>query len=101
MTDEELVHIATDFREGMLDGEPSAMMCAMVCWPLAGLLACYGVEAEAVEGDLGHINHIWLKLPDGRALDPTADQFNDMFPKMNLPPVYLGPPLEIHQEPHP
>lgn len=55
-----------------------------------------GVETECVETDLGAMNHIWLRLPDGRALDPTADQFNRLFPAMNLPAVYLGPPLSIH-----
>jgi hypothetical protein len=45
------------------------------------------------------MNHIWLRLPDGRALDATADQFNTLFPSMDLPPVYLGKPLSIHAAP--
>lgn len=97
MTDADLIKVATDFRDGILDGGPSAWMCAAVCWPLAGFLhAVHGMATEAVESDLGHMNHIWLRLPDGRALDPTADQFNALFPDVDLPPVYLGPPLTIH-----
>lgn len=97
MTDEELVTTASEFREGILDGKPSAWMCAAVCWPLAGYLSAFhDLKTETVEVDLGHMNHIWLRLPDGRALDPTADQFNSLFPQMSLPAVYLGPPLAIH-----
>jgi len=97
MTDEELVGIAADFRDGILDGGPSYMMCAAVSWALQGFLsAIHGFDTEAVESDLGEMNHIWLRLPDGRALDPTADQFNRLFPDRNLPAVYLGVPLDIH-----
>lgn len=63
-------------------------MCFAVCAPLAGLLRLHGIEARVVEGfpsDGDFYNHVWLELPDGRVLDPTADQFADM------PPVYLGP----------
>lgn len=96
MTDEEIIEIATGFRAGILDGRPSNMMCAMVCWPLVGLLRMYGLDCESVESDLGHMNHVWIKLKDGRALDPTADQFNSMFPDIKMPPVYLGRPASIH-----
>jgi hypothetical protein len=90
MTDAELIAFCADFRDGILDGGPSARMCAAVCWPLSTLLHLYGVETETVETDLHDTNHIWLRLKDGRALDPTADQFD------GLPAVYLGPPLDIH-----
>lgn len=96
MTDPELIEFATEFRDGILDGRPSDFMCAMVCWPLSTLLGMNGVENIAVESDLGHMNHFWLKLADGRALDPTADQFNALFPDLKLPPVYLGEPIAIH-----
>lgn len=95
MTDAQLVEFATEFREGILDGRPSAWMCAMVCWPLSTLLRMNGVENESVETDLGEMNHIWLRLADGRALDPTADQFN-WCSIDKLPPVYLGEPRLIH-----
>lgn len=96
MTDQELIAAATELRQGVLAGRPSERMCAMVCWPLAGLLhACHGLDAECVETDLEDTNHIWIQLPDGRALDPTADQFNALL-GLHLPPVYLGPRLAIH-----
>lgn len=100
--DKWLLRVAADFREGVLGGRSSQWMCAAVSWPLTSLLHAYGVECEAVESDLGEMNHVWIKLADGRALDPTADQFNawgfSELPK-NLPPVYLGPPLSIHPQP--
>lgn len=90
MTDRQLLRFAAAFREGILDGGPSRLMCAAVSWPLAGLLRCNGVKCETVEGEVGDCNHIWIRLADGRVLDPTADQFGD------YPPVYLGPPNELH-----
>lgn len=97
MTDAELIEVATGMRDGILNGETSEWMCAAVSWPLQSYLSVFhGFETEAVESDLGHMNHIWLRLPDGRALDATADQFNRLFPNMSLPPVYLGAPLAIH-----
>lgn len=99
LSDSELIEVAREFREGILDGRDSRWMCAMVCWPLVGLLRMYGVESEAVESDLGEMNHIWLRLSDGRALDPTLDQFNYYFPNENLPAVYLGTPTKYHPAP--
>jgi hypothetical protein len=98
MTDAQLVEFASEFREGILDGTPSWMMCFAVCAPLVTLLDIHGVKAEMVEGDLGEFNHVWLKLADGRVLDPTADQFNE-FGFDPMPPVYLGAPSKIHPEP--
>ena len=98
MTDEELVEFVTEFRDGILNGRPSKWMCFMVCAPLASLLRLSGVTVEVVESDLGECNHVWLRLPDGRALDPTADQFNE-YGFAPMPPVYLGPPQSMHPEP--
>jgi hypothetical protein len=96
VTDEDLIEIASSFRDGILGGAQSRMMCAAVSWPLASLLrAIYNVPCECVESDLGDCNHIWIKLEDGRALDATADQFN--YPAFKqYPPVYLGPRTELH-----
>jgi hypothetical protein len=94
MDDRDLVEFAEGFRLGILRGRSSRLMCAAVSWPLAALLRCHGVECECEEGDLGECNHIWIRLADGRVLDPTADQFNH-FPKQ-YPPVYLGAPTELH-----
>ena len=91
MRDAELVDFATEFRTGILDGRASRDMCFVVSAPLASLLRLHGVEAELVESDIGESNHFWIRLADGRVLDPTADQFDE-----TLPPVYLGPPTEIH-----
>jgi hypothetical protein len=99
MTDQELVQFATEFREGILGGRPSDWMCAAVSWPLASLLSLHGTPCEAVESDLGECNHVWIRLADGRALDPTADQFNKWFPEKNYPAVYLGAPIDLHPEP--
>lgn len=95
MTDQDLVEFAYEFRKGVLGGRPSKWMCAAVCWPLSTLLNMNGVECESVESDLGEMSHIWIRLADGRALDPTADQFNHLFSD-NMPPVYLGPPTKYH-----
>ena len=95
MTDAELIEFASDFRDGLLGNRSPEMMCAAVSWPLASLLNASGVSCECVEVDLGHCNHIWIKLADGRALDATADQFN-WAGDSNMPPVYLGPPVNIH-----
>jgi hypothetical protein len=96
MTDAELVEFVADFREGILDGRPSDMMCFMVCAPLVTLLNMYGVKCEMVSGEDDERNHYWLKLADGRVLDPTADQFNGSQHR-RLPPVYLGKPTAIHR----
>jgi hypothetical protein len=91
MTDKQLVEFARAFREGMLDGKRSNYMCFAICAPLAALFPVHGQPVELQEGDLGDINHVWLRLPDGRVLDPTADQFG-----ADYPPVYLGEPRDIH-----
>lgn len=95
MTDAELVEFATEFRESILDGSPSSWMCAAICWPLSTLLEMSGVPNRVIETDLGGMNHFWLKLADGRVLDPTADQFNRIGAD-KLPPVYLGERRLIH-----
>src|SRR5271165_5321579 len=93
MTDKQLVRFCRSFRKGILAGRSSAMMCAAVCWPLATLLEMHGIKCETVESDLGDMNHVWIKLADGRALDPTSDQFNALWLK-DYPDIYLGAPLE-------
>jgi len=96
MTDRQLKRVALNFRKGLLGNRPSRFMCAAVCWPLAGFLSAYGIEAVAEEVEFpqalqGCSNHIWLRLPDGRILDPTADQFG-------LEPIYLGPVPDLYLE---
>lgn len=93
ITDKKLIKTARDFRDGLLDGAPSFAMCAAVCYPLEGYLSAFGISARAemVQFPLNPTwaNHVFLRLPDGRILDPTADQFG-------LEPVYLGPFPELY-----
>jgi hypothetical protein len=86
MTDSELLEYTAEFREGILGGDPPDLMCMAVCAPLATLLQMEGVDCELAKGDVGNCNHMWIALPDGRILDPTASQFTD-----EMPEVYLGP----------
>lgn len=97
LTDEQIIEFATEFRDGILDGRPSAGMCAAICWPLVPLLNMSGIECDAVESRFKSFNHIWIRLPGGRALDPTCDQFNEWH-ETNRPAVYLGEPIpELHR----
>lgn len=98
MTDKQILKAATGFRKGILGKGPSYGMCFAVSAPLEGLLNLHGVEAKLTQimRGRGKGNHCFLTLPDGRVLDPTADQFNS-FTNEHLPPVYLGDPKEIHK----
>lgn len=94
MNDAQLIRFAADFRRGILGRDGSDSMCFAVCAPLVTLLNMSGVEATLKEGtvklfSIGHGNHFWIELADGRVLDPTADQFNRIR-KAKLPKVYLG-----------
>ena len=98
MTDAQLIKYAADFREGLLDGKGSTDMCFAICSPLASMLELLaGVAVELVESEVNDKakdwlgNHYWIRLSDGRALDPTIDQFDE-----SLGEVYLGEPLWMH-----
>jgi hypothetical protein len=91
LSDADLVEIAMDFRNALVGSQPSTRYCAMVCAPLAGFLNVCGQPVAIQETLVGTSNHVWLLLPDGRALDPTADHYD-----ATLPPVYLGARLAIH-----
>jgi hypothetical protein len=99
-TDKQILKIATEFRKGILGRRKSHRMCAMVSFGLQGYLGFVGLHSKVCEGIVlmpgseAVINHIWLELPDGRVLDPTADQFNDG--ETIYPPVYLGNHVKIH-----
>jgi hypothetical protein len=93
LTDAELLALTTEFRAGILGDRPSTNMCAIVCYPLEGYLSFLGVDVTLQHGDpVRQRDHVWLALPDGRVLDPTADQFD-----ASLGPVYLGPRLAMHR----
>ena len=98
MTDRRLLKVTTEFRDGLLGDLLPDGRCAMVCWPLAAFLqAAFDLQAEPEElrfpegGALGFSNHVVLRLPDGRILDPTADQFG-------LAPVYLGQMPDLYRQ---
>lgn len=96
MTDAEIIECARHVRETVLNGSSSESMCWGVCAPLAEALCARGMQVDLVKGDLGEILHYWLRLPDGRALDPTCDQFVGSL-LQDAPDVYLGHPTEIHR----
>jgi len=97
LTDRQIKCVARGFRNGLLDGGPSRLMCGAVSFALCGYLSFLGVETELYESDLGDCNHIFLMLSDGRVLDATADQFN-VFPGKRYPDVYLGTGMDIHKD---
>lgn len=102
MTDAEMIQIARDFRDGMIGKNThGGGQCAKVSWGLAGYLkSICGVDCECVTSDhramnTDWIDHVWIMLADGRALDPTFDQFCREEPVA----VYLGKPTKFHTTP--
>lgn len=98
MDDDDLIECAAGFREGVLNGRESELMCAAVSRALAGYLRFCGVDCDTEDRlitEEGYpANHVWIRLADGRVLDATADQFK----QLGLPPVYLGKPISpIHR----
>lgn len=89
MTNKELLHIATEFRAGLLGDRPSSQMCAAISWPLQGYLSMLGVETECVEGWVEYSEHVWLRLSNGTIIDPSADQFTAPDGSV-MPPVLVG-----------
>jgi hypothetical protein len=89
--DATLKRIARDFRSGVLGTRSSRLMCMAISAPLQGYLsALYDFETTLETVDFPDCDHVWLRLPDGRILDATADQFG-------LEPVYLGQVPELYQ----
>lgn len=84
-----LEKIATDFRKGVIGRRQSRGRCWMVSAPLGAMLNFMGHGTELVEGTVSGEHHFWLKLPDGRILDATADQFKTPIGDA-MPKVYLG-----------
>lgn len=75
-----LKRIVSEFRRGILGLSPSSRMCYAICLPLQSYLSLAGYKTVLIEGDFetdcGITNHSWLQLPDGRIIDPTADQLS-------------------------
>jgi len=100
--DVELLKLVREFRMGIIESRHhSKRMCYMVCAPLAGFLEFCGVKCELVESEIiidsEFFNHFWIRLSDGRVLDPTIDQFNRR--GIRRPPVYLGKPIKLYHTP--
>lgn len=96
MIDADLLQYASEFRDAIIGDRDSARMCAAISAPLCAALAIKGVPALVMESDLKECNHVFILLPDGRVLDPTADQFNRCS-SPSLPGVYLGHSMAIHE----
>ena len=93
LSDRKLKELAFNFRYGIIEDQPSIQKCMMVSAPLQGFLrAIYDIQTKLEEVDFGHCNHVFLRLPDDRILDATADQFHDM------PKVYLGEMPETYKQ---
>lgn len=100
MTDDELRQLAYEFRVGLIGANASPEgMCYAVAAPLACLLNACGEKVDLIESDHSAVpecvwyEHYWIRLADGRVLDPTFDQFCSE----EAVPVYIGPPTEFHQ----
>lgn len=74
VTDEELIQITKEFKEGLGIEHPQ-----LVCWPLAGYLSSVDLECATadclVTMEDGDYPHCIIILPDMRILDACADNF--------------------------
>ena len=93
MSDKELLKITSSFTKGVMGTREPTGMCFMVCSSLQGYLSICDLDVDLVEGEIkvgkDVYNHFWLRLPDGRILDPTASQFN-VLNGVEMPKIYLG-----------
>lgn len=91
MKDAALKQIARDMRDGILGKRSSRLMCMAIAAPLQSFLSgVYNFSTELETVDFPDCNHVWLRLPDGRILDVTADQFG-------LDAIYLGQVPELYE----
>lgn len=93
MNDKALLKTVREFRKGLLENDTSEFKCFMVCAPLQAYLGFIGYTTKLIKGlvDISEdleAGHYWLRLRDGRILDPTADQFST--PARPMPDVYIG-----------
>ena len=92
ITDKKLIKIVKQFRRGMLGRKCGSKYCYMVCWPLQAYLGLLDFHTDLVEGDVCYyrywIGHFWLRMDDGRIIDPTADQFST--DRRPMPEIYIG-----------
>lgn len=93
MQKSEQLAYALQFREAFLRGTSSDRMCAALSAPLWAALSVLGVGGELHQVEFEDIAHIFIKLPDGDILDPTADQLSGT----GLPSVFLGPARSVYR----
>lgn len=94
MTDKQIIKTTAEFTKGIIGKQESKNQCYKVCWALQGYLSICGLETELIVGEIyikkDIYEHMWLKLSDGRILDPTADQFNSHNIHPAMPKTFLG-----------
>ncbi len=95
-TDDGLMRFVREFSDEILkfsNGDTRGM-CAMVCDPLSAYMEFCGIKNQCVVFDVksnGIIsNHVCILLPDGRIVDPTANQFVNPATGKTMPHYYLG-----------
>jgi hypothetical protein len=91
MNNEDIIQFATGYREDILKGRSSHLMCWVVTQPLSLVLkemgvdneiVCYDVDvqmskSEEYQYDFGVMEHFCIKIGN-KILDATADQFEGM-----------------------
>jgi hypothetical protein len=110
-TDKELLEAAQAYRAEMFDCPTNKeladanflSMDYQICASLQGQLSYEGIDCalgeSVVKLSAGKYGiHHFIKLKDGRVLDPCADAFNEHSGFEKMPKVYLGPPHKIHRE---
>jgi|SRR5688572_17732414 len=100
MTDKELKKVVSGFTKGFIGKGTAQSKCFVLCFPLQSFLNLCGVETELIEGEVEGEKfvwgHYWLKLKDGRIIDPTCDQFN-IPGGLSMPKVYIGEKPESYK----
>ena len=90
----DLLDYSRRFRDAVLGRAPSERMCYVVSGPLCAAITALGFGARLVKNKVAYMEHIFIRLDDGRVLDATADQFAHF---ADVGPIYLGEPVKrIH-----
>lgn len=96
MLPSEIFAFTSSFRTAFLRGTSSDRMCAALSSPLNAALNMLGIASTLYSSDLAEgVAHIFIMLPDGQVLDPTADQLP------GFDPVYLGRACGIYRDRQP
>lgn len=87
----DLLGYSRRFRDAVLGRAPSERMCYVVSGPLCAAIVALGFGARLVKTKVARMEHIFIRLDDGRVLDATADQFAHF---ADVGPIYLGEPVK-------